>query len=305
MVTVLIAISLAWSFREIYITNWNENLVDKIHRTAFERIALRDDYLLNREERAAIQWQIKSADLRKLLETAEDRFSATEDKRLLHEARKNFDATFITFSAIIERSKHEARRANSRVIFDEAGTRQIGQVFLKSYALMDSVTRLHESTRREVEKAQNMALLLIIIFFAGGGIAVVVNSNTINNILAKRLTTLATGIKAIGEGKLDYKIPVIGNDELSELAVINNEMAAKLKKNYTSIENLQKEINGRKQAQEEIKILNTELEQRVAQRTADLTTKTTELEKINKVFVDRELRMRELKERIAELEEKT
>jgi predicted nucleic acid-binding Zn-ribbon protein len=48
--------------------------------------------------------------------------------------------------------------------------------------------------------------------------------------------------------------------------------------------------------------LNAELDQSVIERTAKLTAKTAELERINKVFVDRELRMRELKARIAELE---
>jgi len=65
-----------------------------------------------------------------------------------------------------------------------------------------------------------------------------------------------------------------------------------------------RDITEIKQTQEEIKKLNEELEQRVAQRTAELSAKTAELEKINKVFVDRELRMRELKARIAELERK-
>lgn len=62
------------------------------------------------------------------------------------------------------------------------------------------------------------------------------------------------------------------------------------------------DVTERIQAEEDRKRFQEELEERVALRTAELSAKTAELERINRVFVDRELRMRELKKRMAEME---
>ncbi|MDD5286195.1 MAG: MASE3 domain-containing protein [Desulfuromonadaceae bacterium] len=67
---------------------------------------------------------------------------------------------------------------------------------------------------------------------------------------------------------------------------------------------LEEEIEKRQKAQDELEQLNVNLEQRVRERTAELEEKNRELEHFNKLFVNRELRMVELKERIRELEKK-
>jgi PAS domain S-box-containing protein len=59
----------------------------------------------------------------------------------------------------------------------------------------------------------------------------------------------------------------------------------------------------RKLAEEALRRLNNELEQRVRARTKELERRNYELEQMNKAFVGRELKMVELKQRIAELDE--
>jgi len=72
---------------------------------------------------------------------------------------------------------------------------------------------------------------------------------------------------------------------------------------------LEEEVAERQMAQEELEQLNEQLEQRVRERTAELVAKSdeleqknSELERFNKLFVNRELKMVELKAKINELE---
>jgi PAS domain S-box-containing protein len=425
-VVALMVLSAVWLFLDLDKANQNANLIEEMRKIGFERISLRDDYILYREERSSMQWRAKSEILRGLIEKVSERLTGPTDKALLQEVKKNFEMTFAIFSTILEKDKREKRNRENGFAIDEVESRLIGQVFLKSYAMMDSIGMLYEETVRTVTRTRNRGIALIIFCVVTGALVIIVNSMAINRIVARRLTTLNKGVAIIGRGDLGHQIDAKGDDELADLARANNEMAAKLKQSYTSIENLEEEINGRKRAienmvalsihqqalitaipdivmevdankiytwanapgieffgkdvigkeadfyfvreqntydivqpifngnedviyleswqrrkdgqerllawwcrtlkdvegnvtgalssahditerklaEEETKQLNEALEKRVAERTAELTAKTVELERINKVFVDRELRMRELKERIAELERK-
>jgi PAS domain S-box-containing protein len=64
----------------------------------------------------------------------------------------------------------------------------------------------------------------------------------------------------IGAGRLDHRILVAGNDELSDLARVGNAMAARLMETTTSVENLQREADERKRAEERLRETLEELE---------------------------------------------
>jgi PAS domain S-box-containing protein len=257
LVVVLLAFSLAWSFREMDRADRNENLVEEMRKAAFERVSLRDDYLLYREERARLQWVAKSETLRRLMDTASERFTAMEDKDLLQEARKDFEATFSSFSSVLDKHKREEHRAGGKLAFDEADSRQIGQVLLKAYTLQDSIGRLYESTGRASTRARTRGIAFILFFIVGGIIAMAVNSAALNRIVAKRVMTLQEGVGIIGGGNLDHRINTEGDDELTALARESNEMAARLKESHTSVDNLQREITARKRAEQELRAVSS------------------------------------------------
>ncbi|OFX83808.1 MAG: hypothetical protein A2W99_03030 [Bacteroidetes bacterium GWF2_33_16] len=64
------------------------------------------------------------------------------------------------------------------------------------------------------------------------------------------------------------------------------------------------DITKRKKVEEELLNLKNKLEERVEEQTMELSQKIDELERMNKLFIGRELRIKELKDKIKELENK-
>jgi len=64
------------------------------------------------------------------------------------------------------------------------------------------------------------------------------------------------------------------------------------------------DITERKQAEEELNKHREHLEELVLERTNELNDNIKELERFNKLFIDREIRIKELKDKVKELEEK-
>jgi DNA-binding response OmpR family regulator len=122
-------------------------------------------------------------------------------------------------------------------------------------------------------------------------------------------------VKGFREGAVDYITKPFQLEEvlariqthlrLQELTErLEQKVAERTEELEIANQRLQQEVAERKRAEEALNRLNEELEQRVGKRTRELERRNCELERMNKAFVGRELRMVELKERIRELEER-
>lgn len=86
--------------------------------------------------------------------------------------------------------------------------------------------------------------------------------------LTRGLATLKTASKRVAEGQLGYQIVVRGSDELAQTAAAFNDMSNKL----AMLD------EGHRRAENEIKLLNAELEERVELRTTQLASLNKKLE---------------------------
>ncbi len=121
------------------------------------------------------------------------------------------------------------------------------------------------------------------------GIGVFFGSNIVYPI-----KQLQTGIRIITEGDLDYRVETESNDELGELSDAFNHLTENLKKSKERIIKYEREL------QESINERTIEIE--TAHR--ELKSKYEELERFNRLAIDRELKMITLKQKVKELEYK-
>ncbi len=107
-------------------------------------------------------------------------------------------------------------------------------------------------------------------------------------------------IKDYESGKLKPKIPA--KEEKEEvLKLYSEQLVLKLEQKTLDLES---EITKRKQTEEELIKYREHLEELVKERTQKLEEQNKELERLNKLFVNREFRIKELRDKVKELENK-
>jgi HAMP domain-containing protein len=137
-----------------------------------------------------------------------------------------------------------------------------------------------------------------------------------SQVITEPLAHLTESAKQIAAGNLSQNINITSHDEIGTLAKTFNEMSLKLHQSYSILEekvkqrtqeledikhNLEDKV---KERTTELEKAKQDLENKVTARTEELASKLTELERMNKIMIGRELKMLDLKNQIEELQRK-
>ena len=144
----------------------------------------------------------------------------------------------------------------------------------------------------ELPQKEAFAVSRTALFILGGGLIItgflvtILGRRLLQELILQPMETLQTGAEQIGAGDLSYRIEIQQQNEVGQVANAFNTMARHLDQRNqqlaTQTEALTKEVVERKRAEAALRLLNEQLEQRVAARTTELTRLNDELTEENK-----------------------
>jgi signal transduction histidine kinase len=127
-------------------------------------------------------------------------------------------------------------------------------------ALADATRAVEAATNRMRDLVESSGRLVSISVIVALVLALV-SGFLIARSISIPLGALSAAADEIGRGKLDVYIPAGSDDEISQLAVSFKKMAQDVKRTTTSVDNLAREINERKKAEENTRKACRELEE--------------------------------------------
>ena len=232
------------------------------------------EYLVRRDERVQAQWKLKHASLNKLLASTE--FSEAEEQAVLSRLRQNHERLQSLFSRIKE-SDEKQNADRGRIAVQEYEERIAGQIVTRVEGMISEASRLAERSRNQMADAVDWARAAVMGF---GGILVVTLPMLlflVTRSITKPLARLQQGAEAVGSGNLDYRLGMIGENEIERVAQAFDEMTQKLNR---LMQETRQTVNVIASSSSEILAMTAQVASSAAETASAVTETTATVEEI-------------------------
>ncbi len=206
----------------------NSGIAQTLYRNFFERVSIRDQYFLYRENRTRVLWDESKAQSDALLAVAKTQPRSETDQQALERVRVAVDEEVTIFHRIVDNTQAQKSATDNRPVYEELDKRLYSQMLLRATEVRNATSALEESSAKQVERAYRRLILVAFALALALAAMIVFNALHIGGLLRRRLAPLHQGTKRVSAGDLAHRIKSDGTDEFSELAQSVNAMTEKL-----------------------------------------------------------------------------
>ncbi len=210
------------------------------------------EYMLYPEERSLIQLRSKYGSLSKLLTGGH--FKNPDEKIVADQIFKNLERFKTVFSVLVTGlRKRQALGKQGDSAFRKLQDRLMGELLVKSQLAVSLAFQLQQKIEGRSVTTQKRNSLLTVLLLLILTAAIVGILLWVNRSVARPIAKLKKDTQIIGSGNLDHEVGITAKDEIGELSRAFDKMTQNLKETTTSIIELNKEIDERKQAEEALR----------------------------------------------------
>ena len=252
VLAVTIALLIFLAARTVNETNRLEGIASEAVKGVAEMKIITHEYLLHPEERSLMQWRSKYDSLSKHLTVGH--FKNPDEKIAADQIFKNLERFKTVFSALITGlRKGETPGNQESSAFRELQDRLMGELLVKSQLAVSLAFQLHQNIDAKSVTTQKRFSFLTLLLLLILTVAIIGILLWVNRSIARPIAKLERDTQTIGSGNLDHKVGTPAKDEIGELSRAFDKMTQDLKETTTSIVELNKEIDERKQAQKTVR----------------------------------------------------
>jgi PAS domain S-box-containing protein len=238
-ITIILALAVVFA-----ISMQNRNLGQAIKTERFAGQVIKDvsdlnslsyAYLLLKDKRPKVQWQLKHASLGKVL--SEHAVSGKEEEALLSKLRSNHEQIKRLFDAVSQGvEKRGAGTKSAFSSYDELNEGITAQLMARTEMMTNDATLLGRLSSRGMNTVRQVS----VIFVLSSAAILILSASLTASLLAKSigssLRVLERGTERIAAGDLGHRIPVSGADEIARVSAAFNDMTEKLETSHSMLE---------------------------------------------------------------------
>jgi len=213
--------------------------------------SLTQDFLLYRTERSQRQWAAVYAEMLQLLHKPEHRVLMSEYG--IGDPLNKLKIVGDTFSRLMTNQQPAGPNNPGEGERGELQNRLTTQLLLVTQDLLTRFLNLTETINGKLIATQRFITFLDILALSLLGILLISNAVFLHRSVVKPILKLHEGAEIIGAGNLDYKVGLNTRDEVGQLSQAFDRMTANLQDITVSRDELAKEIQERKQAEEALR----------------------------------------------------